>query len=75
MWQAKPGIVKLLLVILFFLFRATTLYACSDLLTLVEDDSGPLGTKMPLILIHGIHGIPTGRTLSDGDTDENGREY
>src|SRR5690242_16419008 len=34
---------------------------------LVALDQSPAGSRMPLVLIHGIHGIPNGKTVCDGD--------
>jgi hypothetical protein len=34
---------------------------------LVAVDPSPAGSRTPLVLIHGIHGVPNGRTVCDGD--------
>jgi pimeloyl-ACP methyl ester carboxylesterase len=34
---------------------------------LVAVDQTPAGSRMPLVLIHGIHGVPNGKTVCDGD--------
>src|SRR5215471_12800159 len=34
---------------------------------LVAVDPSPAGIRTPLVLIHGIHGVPNGRTVCDGD--------
>ena len=30
-------------------------------------DQSPAGSRTPLVLIHGIHGVPNGKTVCDGD--------
>ena len=34
---------------------------------LVAVDQSPEGSRTPLVLIHGIHGVPNGKTVCDGD--------
>src|SRR5215467_1523609 len=34
---------------------------------LVAVDPTPAGSRTPLVLIHGIHGVPNGKTVCDGD--------